>query len=701
MKFNKRTTTIILWAISIGLLAGMVISFTPGLSMIGAQQSNRGPVYMTVNGQNVHEFEVQQARSNALFASVTEGEVGEDLERLMVDQIVRQAVLQQAASRVNVSGGEVRQAVNDFREERGVAGGRNDRAYQQLIGSAGFSDQAFREYLREQLRIAKFEESIVGDVTVSDEEVEAYYQSHLNAYQTEERVLARQIVVDDVALAQELRRRAMAGEEFADLAQEYSLDLAERAGAIGAASGETEPRPVGRPALPTPVANATFALRGAGITDVIPSNQRYYVVQVEEYLPAATRPFEEVEETVREDALNAKKEGLVEAELDRLREEANVTFPSSSELSFENPVLAEVNGVEIRAVDLDAALYTNPQIQQALSPQTADLIVGLFKPTVLSQVIDTEVAYQSASELDVPLVGTRAGIAQAALNYIGRDATASEQEIVTFYESNIASFTLPAEAVVTRVDFTSQDAAMGFRQALLDGAEIGAAAADQGGTVDELGLVKPGEETLELDVALFSTEAFEPLPNSEFEVSDILVLQTEVDPEAEAGDDAVADAEAAEAEQEAEASEAADDGDTEATGDGAVGEQAAAATTRDTYVVLVANRVPERVRPLEDVRAQVEAAVVAQKRQTARTEWLAQQRAEADIIEYSTADLELPFDALPQSGAEAGEAAEQADEQDAGAADETGTDADADADLEDAGATSEGATEASDDDAEE
>src|SRR5690554_7910135 len=148
MKFNKRTTTIILWAVSIGLLAGMVISFTPGLSLIGANTTARGPVQMTVNGQNIYEFDVQQARSNALFSSVTEGEVGADLQRLMVDQIARQSVLNQAASRINVSGREVRQAVNDFREERGVAGGRNDRAYQNLIAGSGFTDQAFRDYLR-------------------------------------------------------------------------------------------------------------------------------------------------------------------------------------------------------------------------------------------------------------------------------------------------------------------------------------------------------------------------------------------------------------------------------------------------------------------------------------------------------------------------------------------------------------------------
>src|SRR5690554_6070169 len=633
MKFNKRTTTIILWAVSIGLLAGMVISFTPGLSLIGANTTARGPVQMTVNGQNIYEFDVQQARSNALFSSVTEGEVGADLRRLMVDQIARQSVLNQAASRINVSGGEVRQAVNEFREERGVAGGRNDRAYQNLIAGAGFTDQAFREYLREQLRLGKYQEQLVGDVTVSEEEVEAYYQSHLTSYQTEEQILARQIVVDDQELAQRLRARAIAGEDFGALAREFSLDLAERDGAIGAASGETEPRPVGRPALPTNVANAAFALRGAGITDVVESNQRYFVVQVEEFIPATTRPFEEVEETVREDALNAKQSGIIEAELDRLREEATLTFPASSELSFENPVIAEVNGVEIRAVELDSALYTNPQIQQSLSPQVADLIVGLFKPTVLSQVIDTEVAYQAADQLDVPLVGTRAGIAQAALNYVGRDVSVKEEELRDYYLSNSAAYTLPPEAFLTRVDFGTQADAVAFREALLGGQPLDEAAAANDGDATDNGLVKPGELELEIDTALFSTEAFQSLPNSRLDVSDVLVLRRPVEAE---------DAEGSEAADGAEAEDAAEEAQADAESGGTAEESAADDGMRDTFVVLVAERTPERVRAFEDVRAQVEATVLAQKRQAERNEWLSEQRAEADIVEHAVAGLDAP-----------------------------------------------------------
>src|SRR5690606_31385180 len=173
-------------------------------------------------------------------------------------------------------------------------------------------------------------------------EVEAYYLSHPSAYQSEERIEARQIVVDDLELAQSLRQQVVDGASFSGLAAEHSLELADRQGALGAAAGETTPRPVGRPALPTAVANAAFALRGRGLTEVVESNQRYYLVEVDAYLPADTLPFEDVEERVRTDVTEAKRAGIVEAELERLRREAVIEFPETSVLTFDDPPVATV-----------------------------------------------------------------------------------------------------------------------------------------------------------------------------------------------------------------------------------------------------------------------------------------------------------------------------------------------------------------------
>ncbi len=651
MKISKRTRTIILWAISIGLLLGMVISFTPTMGLnFGGQQALRGTVQMTVNGVEVREAEVLQLQQQAPFNSVTEGPVADQLERLLVDSLIRQEVERQAAAPVRVSGGEVRQEVNDFRESRGVAGRGNDRAYLNLIGSAGFNDQMFRDYVSEQLKYGKWRESLVEDVTVSDAEVEAYYLSHLSSYQSDERISARQIVVEDAATAEQIVSQLADGAPFAELAGEHSIELAANQGAVGAQGDETEPRPVGRAAFPTAVANAAFALRGAGTTDVVEAAGGFYIVDVVEYLPSAPRPLDEVSEQVAEDALAAKQQGVVEAELQRLRAEAVVTFPATSTLEFDDAVIAEVGEAEIKESELDRATFLNPVMQQALTPDMAEIIVQIFRPNVLQQLISTELAYQGAQRLGADFVGTEAGVAQAALDYVARDATVTDEQVQEYYEANQAAFTLPAEADVVQVTFADEASATAFRQAILDGSEASEAATENGGTVTDHGRVRPGDLETDLDTAVFQTDAFDPIAGGPEAVSDVLVIERPVEPEPDSEEAAEAAAD----------EEAADAPDTE--GEGAA--ETAQPEVVEEYILLIADRTDERVRPLEDVRAQVESQVLAANRQRLQEEWLESLREEIEVNEFAIVDTVPDFSTTtlpaPEDEAEAEEAGDDA-----------------------------------------
>lgn len=638
MKLTRRTNTIILWVISIGLLVSMVIAFTPSLGTMfgGAGVGNTAsPTAFRVNGQEVTELEVARAEQNPPFNLNLEGEAGDDLKLLLADSLVDNTILRQAAAKTRVSSGEVNAAVNEFREEQNVAGSRNDRAYLNLIGRFGYDDASFRNYFRDQLRMEKYQEALTEDVTVSDEEVTAYYEANQQAYQTEERIRARQIVLEDEATAADVYARAAAGEDFAELATETSTERADRAGALGAAEGSTEPQPVGRAALPSPVADAAFALQGPGLTEVVNAGGRYYIVKVEDFIAAGARPLAEVRDQVREDALAAKRAGVLEDKFEELRASAEVTFPDDSAYNIEDTVVATVGDEEIRRSELARAVYLSPQISQSLSPQTAELVTTLFKPSVLEQLINRELAYQGAGELDAQFIGSEGQVAQEALAYVSRDATASEEELQEFYDANRESFTVPATAVVTRADFDSEAAASEFRSALLNGEPVQEAAEASGGSVQDLGTVRPGTLQPELDSALFNTDAFTPLPDSQEAVSDILVLSEPIEPGgAETGGAETGGAETGGAVEDS-AGEAAAEAETGGTGgedetsaaEGVTDETA----TRDVYVVLVAERTPERVRPLAEVRAQVENAVLQSKRAELQEAWLAGLREEIGV----------------------------------------------------------------------
>ncbi|CAN5899218.1 hypothetical protein BH24DEI2_BH24DEI2_01830 [soil metagenome] len=299
---------------------------------------------------------------------------------------------------------------------------------------------------------------------------------------------------------------------------------------------------------------------------------------------------------------------MLEAKFEELRAGADVTFPEDSIYQLEDATVATVGDEEVKRSELNQAVYLSPQIQQSLSPQTAELVTTLFKPSVLEQLINRDLAYQGAAALDAQFIGSKGQVAQQALAYVSRDATASDEELQKYYDANQDRFTVPTSAVTTRADFDTEAAATDFRTALLAGTALQEAADASVGTVQDLGTVRQGSLQPDLDSALFSTDAFTDLPDSPEAISDILVLSEPVAPD-------LAGAETGGAE-----TGGAETGGAETGGDGGVTTEEAA--TRDVYVVLVAERTSARVRPLTEVRAQVENAVLEGKRADLQETWL-------------------------------------------------------------------------------
>ncbi|WP_456432149.1 peptidylprolyl isomerase [Thermosulfuriphilus sp.] len=172
---------------------------------------------------------------------------------------------------------------------------------------------------------------VLDKVKLDEAEAKRYYQENKTAFGQPEMVRARHILIaikdpNDQSLKDQARReaeeilaRVKAGEDFAALAKQYSDDPGSRAkgGDLGFFS---------RGEMIEPFEKAAFALKVGQVSGVVESPFGYHIIKVEERRPAEIPSYEKVKKQVRDRALEAKRERVLEKYLDNLKKKYPVSL---------------------------------------------------------------------------------------------------------------------------------------------------------------------------------------------------------------------------------------------------------------------------------------------------------------------------------------------------------------------------------------
>jgi parvulin-like peptidyl-prolyl isomerase len=514
---NRRAVTILFGLLALVFVVGAILLFTPK-----AGQEAKGKPVLWVNGKAVYELELLRLQGNdPLYAANPQGLLKVLVDTHFLEQVILTEALKQDAARIRVGSAEVRKEVDRIREQYGL---KDKKTYEQFLNQVGYTDAQLRAEIKAQLQIQKRLEQVRSSAKPTPEEVRFYFEAHQENYKTEPRVQARQIVVDDKKVAEEVLAKAKAGENFTALAKEYSKVGAEQGGALGAAPGESAPKPVTQVVFPEKVAEAVFALKGPGLVGPIEAGGRYYIVKVEAYLPPKVPTFEEVKDQVEKDAGDAKANGALEAYLEDLRKKAQVRFAEDMAYAYKNPAVAKVNDKEILLAQVLQPVFSNQQTAALIQQGLGELAVQFFLPQTLETLIDRELLVEAAKKSGKPFIGTKDEIAQAYVLYETRDVTATEEEAKKFYAENPALFTIPASAEVVGAVFKEEAKAKAFREAALKASDLQALAKAHGGTVTEYGAVNPGQLPAVLDHLVFKVK--ETFPKGPLgEVSEVVKLE--------------------------------------------------------------------------------------------------------------------------------------------------------------------------------
>ena len=211
--------------------------------------------------------------------------------------------------------------------------------------------------------------SIADPSSVTDADVKAYYDKHLDQYSYPEQMHARHILIlaDEKAPAdvldkaktkiQEIEKRIQAGEDFAELAKEYSQDgSAPLGGDLGWFSAEQ---------MVAPFSSAAAQLKPGEVSGPVQTRFGYHLIKLEEKKPAGTTPLADVSEDIRI----------------RLAQEAAV---GKVQDALEQVQLAVIGGKSLK--DAGAALKLEPK--QTGLVNTADLAQLLnLKPENITTIL--------------------------------------------------------------------------------------------------------------------------------------------------------------------------------------------------------------------------------------------------------------------------------------------------------------------------
>jgi hypothetical protein len=218
--------------------------------------------------------------------------------------------------------------------ERGQLNARKAKVFDTLLHRRIFRKEALRLKLDRtesyRRKVTAFERSVLFEavirkaiapgVTMSDDDVKAYYDAHRSEYTTPEMMRIRSLAFADVTSAERARESLAKGADFQWVSGRAEGQLpANRAGRLA-----FDGRPIITTELPEGVQDAVRGARSGDLRLFTSAEKHGYVLVIDEVIPPAPRPFEDVKGDITKIVAGRKIERAVEDYAAKLRRLSDV-----------------------------------------------------------------------------------------------------------------------------------------------------------------------------------------------------------------------------------------------------------------------------------------------------------------------------------------------------------------------------------------
>lgn len=302
---------VVFWVMLAGLLLSPLASAAETLDWIVAVVNND----VILNSELEERLDALKKASPQL-ASL-EPKESEAFRREVLQQMIRERLTEQEVKRlqVSVSDADVTRAIEAIKAQNNLT----DAQLEYLLSQEGQTMADFRDKIRRDMERSRLIERVLKSKTViTDEQVDQYLAREGISGEERRRLAVILLPLDEnaspeemeqvKARAEDIRRRALAGEDFARLAREHSKGPAAREGGdIGFISVRD---------MAPPLERATRDLSPGGISEVVRTPGGFYILKVieverEKADPSDANTKERVRRLLFEEEMNRKYEAWI------------------------------------------------------------------------------------------------------------------------------------------------------------------------------------------------------------------------------------------------------------------------------------------------------------------------------------------------------------------------------------------------------
>ncbi len=286
-----------LWYAALGLLL-------PWGWILEARAEVLDRIVAIVDGEPVTLYDVRAFQKQKVGQGLlpTPGQGSEASDRELLDALLMEKLVDKEVEAQGIAARE--QDIDSYIQRVLDQNRLTEEDLRQALEMQGMAWDEYRRQIAKEIERAMLISREIGSrVNVTPEDVERYYQEHLSEYQVPERIRVRHIFLPFPPLAteaemeevqkqiEEIYRRALAGEDFATLAQAYSQGPgAEEGGDLGYfAKGSMNPE----------IEKVAFSLKPGEVSQPFSTDVGWHLIRVEEYQAEGHRPLAEVEEEIK------------------------------------------------------------------------------------------------------------------------------------------------------------------------------------------------------------------------------------------------------------------------------------------------------------------------------------------------------------------------------------------------------------------